>query len=77
MNGFATGRLTLMSSKKCGLRGFTHLNLSLVSTNTPLLKKSTVRILLKKPRSRRKAAALGFKTVAYQILGIPGIPSPR
>ncbi|MFA5167875.1 MAG: radical SAM protein [Candidatus Omnitrophota bacterium] len=53
--------------------GFTHLNLSLVSTNTTLLKTVRRPNSLKKYREVvGKAAALGFKVVAYQILGLPG-----
>ena len=53
--------------------GFTHLNLSLVSTNTKLLKTVQRPNPLKKYRSVvNEAAALGFKIVAYQILGLPG-----
>lgn len=53
--------------------GFTHLNLSLVSTNTALLKAVRRPNPLKKYRAVvKEAVALGFKVVAYQILGLPG-----
>ncbi|MFA5159960.1 MAG: radical SAM protein, partial [Candidatus Omnitrophota bacterium] len=53
--------------------GFTHLNLSLVSTNTALLKTVHRPNPLKKYREVvGEAATLGFKVVAYQILGLPG-----
>jgi len=57
--------------------GFTHLNLSLVSTNTALLgtvqrPASTSKYL----RAVKQATALGFKVVAYQILGLPGDTLP-
>lgn len=57
--------------------GFTHLNLSLVSTNAALLK--TVQrpaFLLKYRQIVKQATALGFKVVAYQILGLPGDTVP-
>jgi radical SAM superfamily enzyme YgiQ (UPF0313 family) len=57
--------------------GFTHLNLSLVSTNTKLLKTVRRPSLLKKYGEVVKdAAALGFRIVAYQILGLPGDTVP-
>ncbi|HNX68334.1 MAG TPA: radical SAM protein [Candidatus Omnitrophota bacterium] len=57
--------------------GFTHLNLSLVSTNAKLLK--TARRPLHKKKYLavvRKASGLGFKIVSYQILGLPGDTVP-
>ncbi len=52
--------------------GFTHLNLSLVSTNTALLKTVHRPNPLKKYREViKRATALGFKIVTYQILGLP------
>ncbi len=52
--------------------GFTHLNLSLVSTNTKLLKEVSRPNPLAKYRAVVKdAVSLGFKVVAYQILGLP------
>ena len=57
--------------------GFTHLNLSLVSTNTKLLKGVLRPNRLKKYREVVKdATQLGFKVVAYQILGLPGDTLP-
>ena len=57
--------------------GFTHLNLSLVSTNTQLLKTVKRPNPLKKYREVvSEAATLGFKVVAYQILGLPGDTLP-
>ncbi|MBU9888843.1 MAG: B12-binding domain-containing radical SAM protein [Candidatus Omnitrophica bacterium] len=53
--------------------GFTHLNLSLVSSNQALLRKLRRPLWTEKYAAVvTKAAALGFKTVAYQILGLPG-----
>jgi radical SAM superfamily enzyme YgiQ (UPF0313 family) len=53
--------------------GFTHLNLSLVSTDAALLKSVRRPNLLKKYREVVSSASkLGFKIVSYQILGLPG-----
>ncbi len=53
--------------------GFTHLNLSLVSSNSGILKTMQRPHAIKKYSSAvRKAAQLGFKIVSYQILGLPG-----
>lgn len=57
--------------------GFTHLNISLVSTNAPLLKTLHRPTSLTKYRFVvRQAATLGFKIVSYQILGLPGETLP-
>lgn len=53
--------------------GFTHLNISLVSTNENLLKAFKRPNNLEKYRAVvQKAVALGLKVVSYQILGLPG-----
>jgi len=78
MNGVCYWTLDRGILKLMRQAGFTHLNLSLVSTNTALLKTVHRPNPLKKYREVVKdAAALGFKIVAYQILGLPGdtIPS--
>ena len=73
MNGVCYWRLDSGILKLMRKAGFTHLNLSLVSTNTALLKTVRRPNPLKKYREVvRTAAALGFKVVAYQILGLPG-----
>ena len=73
MNGVCYWTLDTAVLQKMRRAGFTHLNLSLVSTNALLLKKVRRPDLLKKYRAIvEKAAALRFKTVAYQILGLPG-----
>ncbi len=73
MNGVCYWTLDYALLKLMREAGFTHLNLSLVSTNTALLKTVHRPNPLKKYRSVVKyAAALGFKIVAYQILGLPG-----
>jgi radical SAM superfamily enzyme YgiQ (UPF0313 family) len=77
MNGVCYWTLDRNTLKLMRQAGFTHLNLSLVSVNTALLKR------VKRPNPLRKyreviknAAALGFKIVAYQILGLPGDTLP-
>jgi len=73
MNGVCYWTLDSNILKLMRRVGFTHLNLSLVSTNTALLKTVRRPNPLKKYREIvKKAAALGFKAVAYQILGLPG-----
>ena len=53
--------------------GFTHLNLSLVSSN-PGIRRENKRIQGMKSYLQivRESSQLGFKTVVYQILGLPG-----
>ena len=53
--------------------GFTHLNLSLVTSN-PVVRKETLRSqrMEKYLRVVAEASRLGFKIVSYQILGLPG-----
>jgi len=78
MNGVCYWTLDRNILKLMRQAGFTHLNLSLVSTNTALLKTVHRPTPLKKYQAViKEAAALGFKIVAYQILGLPGdtIPS--
>lgn len=73
MNGVCYWTLDRGTLKLMRQAGFTHLNLSLVSTNTALLKTVQRPGPLKKYRSVVQCAAkLGFKTVVYQILGLPG-----
>ena len=73
MNGVCYWRLDRNLLKLMQKAGFTHLNLSLLSTNTALLKTVQRPSALKKYREVVKdAPALGFKVVAYQILGLPG-----
>jgi radical SAM superfamily enzyme YgiQ (UPF0313 family) len=73
MNGVCYWTLDSNILKLMRQAGFTHLNLSLVSTNTALLKTVQRPNPLKKYRRVvKKAVALGFKVVAYQILGLPG-----
>jgi len=73
MNGVCYWTLDRPILKLMRRAGFTHLNLSLVSTNTGLLKKVQRPGPLKKYREIiRHATALDFKIVAYQILGLPG-----
>jgi radical SAM superfamily enzyme YgiQ (UPF0313 family) len=77
MNGVCYWTLDCAILKLMRQAGFTHLNLSLVSTNTGLLRMVQRPAPLKKYREVVKhAAALGFKTVAYQILGLPGDTLP-
>lgn len=53
--------------------GFTHLNLSLVSSNPSVCQTARRPLDLKKYRSViEDAFRLGFKIVSYQILGLPG-----
>ena len=73
MNGVCYWTLDRDILKLMRRAGFTHLNFSLVSTNTALLKTVQRPNPLKKYRDIvKKAMALGFKVVAYQILGLPG-----
>ncbi len=73
MNGICYWTLDGTVLKKMRLAGFTHLNLSLVSLNTALLRRvHRPHFLVRYRAAVKKAAALGFKTVAYQILGLPG-----
>lgn len=73
MNGVCYWTLDSAILKLMRQAGFTHLNLSLVSTNTVLLKTVRRPNPLKKYRDVvKKAVALGFKVVGYQILGLPG-----
>lgn len=72
MNGICYWTLDEEILKAMRHAGFTHLNLSLVSTHAGLLRD------LKRPNSLKKykavvktAADLGFKIVSYQILGLP------
>jgi radical SAM superfamily enzyme YgiQ (UPF0313 family) len=53
--------------------GFSHLNLSLVTSN-PAVRKETLRFqgTEKYLRVVKEASQLGFKIVSYQILGLPG-----
>jgi radical SAM superfamily enzyme YgiQ (UPF0313 family) len=53
--------------------GFSHLNLSLVTSN-PAVRKETLRFQRTEKYLRvvREASRLGFKIVSYQILGLPG-----
>jgi hypothetical protein len=55
--------------------GFSHLNLSLVTSN-PAVRKETRRSqrMEKYLRVVSEASQLGFKIVSYQILGLPGEP---
>lgn len=73
MNGICYWTLDGDVLEKMRQAGFTHLNLSLVSLSGGLLRKIRRPHSLPKYRAIvKKAAALGFKTVAYQILGLPG-----
>ena len=73
MNGVCYWTLDRDILKLMRQAGFTHLNLSLVSTNTALLKAARRPNPLKKYREViKEAAALDFKVVVYQILGLPG-----
>jgi len=73
MNGVCYWTLDRQTLRLMRQAGFTHLNLSLVSTNTALLKTLRRPNPLKKYREIiEQATALGFKIVAYQILGLPG-----
>ncbi|MFH1799736.1 MAG: radical SAM protein [Candidatus Omnitrophota bacterium] len=73
MNGVCYWTLDRDILKLMRQAGFTHLNLSLVSTSTGLLKTVQRPGPLKKYREViRHATALGFKIVVYQILGLPG-----
>ena len=73
MNGVCYWTLDRDILKLMRRAGFTHLNLSLVSTNTGLLKTVQRPSSIKKYREViRDATALGFKIVVYQILGLPG-----
>ncbi|HOW58616.1 MAG TPA: radical SAM protein [Candidatus Omnitrophota bacterium] len=73
MNGICYWTLDRKLLKQMRQAGFTHLNLSLVSTNGTLLKAVHRPHFLKKYRSVVKdAARLGFRIVSYQILGLPG-----
>ncbi len=73
MNGVCYWTLDRDILKLMRQAGFTHLNLSLVSTNTALMRTVQRPNPLKKYRTVVKAATtLGFKVVAYQILGLPG-----
>lgn len=65
--GLDAGLLVLMKAA-----GFTHLNLSLVSAN-PLIRKKTFRTQGMEHYLRvvGEAARLGFRIVSYQILGLP------
>ncbi len=77
MNGVCYWRLDAAILKLMRQAGFTHLNLSLVSTNTALLK--TVHRPGPLPKYRavvKQAVSLGFQVVAYQILGLPGDTLP-
>ncbi|MBI4711639.1 MAG: radical SAM protein, partial [Candidatus Omnitrophica bacterium] len=77
MNGVCYWTLDRDILKLMRKAGFTHLNLSLVSTNTDLLKRVQRPNPLKKYREViRYATALGLKVVAYQILGLPGDTLP-
>lgn len=77
MNGVCYWRLDGATLKLMRQAGFTHLNLSLVSTNTALLKTVQRPSPLKKYRTVvRQAAALDFRVVVYQILGLPGDTLP-
>ena len=72
MNGVCYWTLSRDILERMREAGFTHLNLSLVSTNTKLLKTVQRPNPLKKYREVvRDATTLGFKIVAYQILGLP------
>ncbi|MFH1208649.1 MAG: radical SAM protein [Candidatus Omnitrophota bacterium] len=73
MNGVCYWTLDRDILKLMRRAGFTHLNLSLVSTNTGLLKMVQRPSLIKKYREViHHATALDFKIVVYQILGLPG-----
>ncbi len=77
MNGVCYWTLDLKILKLMRRAGFTHLNLSLVSTNAALLKKVRRPAFPQKYRRVvKQATALGFKVVAYQILGLPGDTLP-
>ena len=77
MNGVCYWTLDSTILKLMRRAGFTHLNLSLVSTNTSLLKTVHRPNPLRKYRDVvEKAVAIGFKVVAYQILGLPGDTLP-
>jgi radical SAM superfamily enzyme YgiQ (UPF0313 family) len=77
MNGVCYWTLERDILKRMRQAGFTHLNLSLVSTNTELLKTVRRPNPLEKYREViQDASALGFKIVAYQILGLPGDTLP-
>jgi radical SAM superfamily enzyme YgiQ (UPF0313 family) len=72
MNGICYWTLDRDILKLMRQAGFTHLNLSLVSTNTVLLKTVCRPNPLKKYRAVVQVATkLGFKIVSYQILGLP------
>ena len=77
MNGICYWTLDRTILEQMRGAGFTHLNLSLVSTNEKLLKGVARPSQLKKYRAVvRDAVRLGFKAVAYQILGLPGDTLP-
>lgn len=77
MNGICYWTLDRKRLRAMRQAGFTHLNISLVSANTALLKTMRRPHRLKKYRSvLRDAASLGFKIVSYQILGLPGETLP-
>lgn len=77
MNGVCYWTLDRVILGQMRQAGFTHLNLSLVSTNTELLKGVLRPNPLKKYRAVvENAVELGFKVVAYQILGLPGDTLP-
>lgn len=73
MNGICYWTLDRETLDAMRCAGFTHLNLSLVSTDAALLK------TVHRPHGLKKykevvgeAIRLGFKIVSYQILGLPG-----
>ena len=84
--GFPTGEIELLAMNGISYQsldqellrlmrdaGFTHLNLSLVTSN-PAVRRETLRSqrMEKYLRVVAEAAPLGFKIVSYQILGLPG-----
>ena len=77
MNGICYWMLDSELLTEMRRAGFSHLNISLVSTNSALLKTVQRPNDLEKYRAViKKAAVLGFKIVAYQILGLPGETVP-
>ncbi len=73
MNGISYQSLDEELLRMMREAGFTHLNLSLVTSN-PVVRKETLRSqrMGKYLRVVAEASHLGFKIVSYQILGLPG-----
>ena len=73
MNGISYQSLDRELLRLMREAGFSHLNLSLVTSN-PAVRKETLRSqrMEKYLRVVTEASQLGFKIVSYQILGLPG-----